>query len=131
MDTIKNKQDLMKILDFFRQGQAQFQETSAFTTIQNKYFQLELPYTHLIIFSSLKYEKYVYLLRKTFKLPYFHVTGPNGKSVFIKVSKKKRLVVDFTFKEDIEGRIEHYSQILLAYLETAEQLVSNKKLKFD
>ncbi len=130
MNAINNKQDLVKLLDFFRQGQARFQEVSAFTAIKNQYFQLELPYSHLIMFSSLKHEHYVFLLRKAFKLPYFHITGPNGKSIFVEIGEKRRLVIDLTFKEDIEERIEHYSQVMLAYLETAEQLVSNKKLKF-
>ena len=130
MDAIRSKEELVKLLSFFRQGHAVFQAVSAFSAVPNNHFQLELPYSHLIMFSSLRHEHYIFLLRKAFKFPYFHVTGPNGKSVFVEVSQKKRLVVDFAFKEDIEEKMEHYSQVLFAYLETAEQLASNKKLTF-
>lgn len=92
----------------------------AFKAVKNKYFDLSIPYSHLIIFSSENYESAVYELRKALNLPYFHTMGPNGKSVFIDIKGKTRLVVDFLFEYQIEERIQHYGNMLSFYLKTAE-----------
>ncbi len=116
-------QELTDTLAPFRDGGIFENPSLAFKAIKNKYFQLEIPYSHIIVFSSLQYESGIYAIRKSFSFPYFHTMGPNGKSVFIEMNGAKRLVVDFIFEYQIEDRVAHYGSVLLAYLETANNLL--------
>ena len=84
---------------------------------------MEIPYSHLLLFSSIEYENGVFSVRKALALPYFHAMGANGKSVFIEINGVKRLVVDFIFEYQIEERLDHYGHLLGSYLLMAETVL--------
>lgn len=115
-----NDMELEDILVLFAEKDLIDYPKSAFKTIKNKYFNLDIPYSHLVVFASLEIETAVYALRKALSLPYFHTMGPNGKSVFIEVKDTKRLVIDFLFEYQKEERLDHYGRMLEAYLIMAE-----------
>lgn len=117
--------DLKEVLIPFRKKDILPNPTSAFTTIKNTFFELEIPYSHLLLFSSVEYENGVFSIRKALTLPYFHTIGANGKSVFIKKNGVKRLVVDFIFEYQIEERLEHYGHLLGTYLLMAETVLND------
>ena len=96
----------------------------AFTTRKNKKPPSEIPYSHLILFSSIECEKGVSSLCKTLSVPFFHTTDDHGKSFYIKINGVKRLVVDFIFDHQISERLEHYGLLLGSYLLMAETILT-------
>ncbi len=121
-----NEMSLEEILATLQEIKVYDVPSSAFKAIKNKYFDLQIPYSHLVIFSNYQCENIVFHLRKALALPYFHAMGPNGKSVFIQRNEQKRLVVDFLFEYQTETRIEHYGKMLEAYIMFLE-IVCNTK----
>ena len=117
-----SEHDLAKILQPFEEGNIFQVPSEAFKTRKNTYFDLQIPYSHLMLFSSLEYEDGVFSIRKALSLPYFHTMGANGKSVFVEINGVKRLVVDFLFEYQIEEYLTHYGHVLGAYLTVAETI---------
>ena len=118
--------DLEALLSLFREQNILPNPSSAFTVRKNKGVQAEIPYSHLIIFSSADYENGVSSIRKALALPAFHAMNNEGKSVFIKINGEPRLVVDFIFEYQIQERLEHYGHLLGTYLLMAETVLKEK-----
>ncbi|MBF0288409.1 MAG: hypothetical protein HQM14_11370 [SAR324 cluster bacterium] len=121
-----NEMSMDQILTTLQEANIYDVPASAFKAIKNKYFDLQIPYSHLIIFANSECENVVFHLRKALSLPYFHAMGPNGKSVFINRNDQKRLVVDFLFEYQTEARIEHYGKMLEAYIMFLDIVCSTK-----
>lgn len=115
--------DLDELLIPFRENDILLNPSGAFLTRKNKIFQSELPYSHLILFSSIEYENGVSALRKALALPPFHTTNDNGKSLYIKINDEQRVVVDFIFEHQTKERLEHYGYLLGTYLLMAETIL--------
>ena len=114
--------DLAEILKPFEDSNILQTPAEAFKTRKNTFFDLQIPYSHLMLFSSPVYENGVVSIRKALSLPYFHTMGANGKSVFIEINGAKRLVVDFLFEYQIEEYLTHYGRMLKAYLTMADTI---------
>jgi len=117
--------ELEKILEPFEKGDIFQTPSKAFKEAKNTFFKQEIPYSHLILFSSAKYENGVFAIRKALSLPHFHAMGADGKNVYVEIKEVKRLVVDFLLEYQIEDYLNHYGNILSAYLTLADTIRSN------
>lgn len=98
---------------------------NAFRAIKNKYLQLEVPYTHMILFSHLKYERGLALLCKTLGLPSFQTQSASGKDLHVEIKEEKRLVVTLAFEFQLDDCIQLYGRLLGAYLHFGKQCLRN------
>ncbi|MBF0276697.1 MAG: hypothetical protein HQM13_02845 [SAR324 cluster bacterium] len=114
--------DLDEILEPFEKGNLFQAPKDAFKARKNTFFNLEIPYSHVMLFSSIEYENGVFAIRKALSLPYFHTMGANGKSVFVEINGVKRLVVGFLLEYQIEDYLEHYGHMLHSYLTMADTI---------
>ncbi len=114
--------ELGEFLEPFEKGNIFQTPSNAFKETKNTFSDLEIPYSHLILFSSTKYENGILAIRKALSLPHFHAMGADGKSVFVEIKGVKRMVVDFLLEYQIEDYLSHYGNMLSAYLTMADTI---------